>query len=217
MLSRYIIQLLFLLTINSASLFGQDCKSLNSFNSFHGITFGKPLADSIRKYFVISNQDSSYTDYSLEKKMLQKNNLIFQKFYKWFIFGENNFSNLTISCLTDGRVFEFDLSKVYDKKDKNSNEDSSEIVNGSLPNTFLQTSEEITSLFDKPTRSENKNDILGQHYTEIWECEKIKIELHLWYKNESNLRFPSFTLLTGITITDIQLDKIQKLKSYQTK
>jgi hypothetical protein len=161
---KYILLLSRFLIISITQIFAQDCKALNEFNSFQGIKFGEQFTDSLKKYFKFEIFDSdSIQNYSLEWKMLSKNNSLFQKCYKWIQFGDNLFSNLTINCLTDGRVYEFTLMKVYDKNDIPSLEDSIEIVIKRLPKTFIRATEEITSLFGEMTRTEDKNDLLGYH------------------------------------------------------
>lgn len=211
---KYLLVIIFLF-FTGKTITAQDCKALNDFNSFHGIKFGQLFSDSIKKYFQEDKEDPSYIDYILDRENLQNKNELFKKFYKWFNFGESWFSSFTTSCLTDGKVYEFSLIKIYNKNDISSIEDSIEIVNERLPKTYIKATEEITSLFGKMTKTETENDILGSHFKRIWECEKNKIELSLWYKNDSNLKYPSFTLVTNLTITNKELDKNRKLNNYQ--
>src|ERR1700730_3450542 len=135
--------LFFLIIIFSCN--AQDCNTLNEFNSFHGLRFGQEFPDSLKQYFSILDQTSSYIDYDLNEKKLKSQTTIFNKFYKWFYFGET-FSDLSISCLRDGKIFRFELRKFP------RGEDSVEVRNNKFPDSFLNISDEVTSLFGKSTK-----------------------------------------------------------------
>lgn len=206
----------FLVSIEQS--FAQDCKSLNNFNSFHGIKFGQYLADSVKKYFKFEmlngNYDSSSIDYSLDQKILEKDNGIFEKFYKWFHFGGSIFSEFTVECLPDGRVFKIDLTRYYKKNDFASREDSIEIINKKLPKTFINASDEVTSLFGQMSRTESENDILGHNLYRIWDCEKTKIVLNLVH-SDSEPPLKMYVLIIELSFIDKELEKIHKLYKYQ--
>ena len=200
-------------------IIAQDCTTLNNFNSLHGITFGQQVSDSIKKYFkfemINGKNDSSSISYSLNQKKLMSDNILFDKFNNFFYFGGNIFSNFSAGVLPDGRVFELSLAKYHDKKDSRSKKDSIEIVNNKLPETFIKASYEISSLFGEMTNTKNENDNLGYHLYRIWDCEKNRVELSLWYWNTNNSMLSSFALIIDVSFINKELEKINKLWKYQ--
>ncbi len=201
--------LITLIFITALEAVGQDCKTLNDFNSFHGLKFGQQFTDSIKQYFDTLEKQASYIDYSLDEKKLENKIELFNKFYKWFYFGET-FSTISVSCLSDGRIFEFSLFV------SPRGEDSIAAVNNKVPPIFIKISDEISSLFGKMTNSKNENTSLGHSLSRIWECEKNKVDLTLYYDNQySNSAYPLFTLMIDLSITNKDLEKTQKLKGYQ--
>ena len=200
------------LIIIASSVSGQNCMTLNNFNTFHGVHFGQKFPDSLKKYFKTTIYDSSYVYYSMDQKELGINSWALQK---WFHFGDVNFPIFSIACLPDKRVYEFELYKNYVLDDIASIEDSTEIVNNRLPKTFIKATDELTTLFGKMTKTENENSALGYYLYRIWECEKVKIILQLWYINKDNSMLGEFNVSTSISFTDKNLEKTQKLNSYK--
>src|ERR1019366_724977 len=148
-------------------------------------------------------------DYSLLRKNIQ----VYSTYYHWFQFGDINFTDLTLDCLPDGRVFRIDLYKVYDSRDDDSQLDSIATENQKLPRTFIHSHEEITSLFGAMTKTEDNNDFLGYHIIQTWECENKSVLLTLWYSYKGNL--PGYVLTISISFIDKNLEKNNKLWKYQ--
>lgn len=220
---RYIV---FAISILFFKANGQDCITLNSFNTFHGLKLGENFPDSLKKYFNINvnTTNKSYVEYEMPDKMplnkyttikhyLYENSSVTEKFGKWFYFGSNMFSNIYISCLLDGRIFEFSL--LMDLRDGAINnsyyEDSIAITNNKIPPGYITISDEIASLFGQITKQDDKWVMnVFYEFSRYWECEKNAIDLTLTYSPSQYGSHLGLSLI--VTIKSKDLEKIQKLK-----
>lgn len=83
-------------------------------------------------------------------------------------------------------------------------EDSAYLAVKKNPIFYQNVSAELISLFGKSTKKERKDITFGEAIVELWECDKIKIEFGInIYRGGSHYY---------LTITDINLEKIQKIK-----
>ena len=161
------------------------------------------------------NKDSSSISYSLDNKNIFTDNNLYKNFSNVFYFGGSTFSNFSADCLTDEKVFKITLAKYFNRKDDASLKDSVQIVNNKVPQTFINASDEITSLFGEMTSTKNETDNLGYHLYRTWECDKNKVELSLWYWNTNNSMFYDFSLIIDVSFTDKGLEKLNKLWKYK--
>jgi hypothetical protein len=66
------------------------------------------------------------------------------------------------------------------------------------------------------TSERDENDILGYHLYRVWECTKRKAELSMWYDaGRPNSTFSSYVLVIHLDFIDTELERKQKLKSYE--
>jgi hypothetical protein len=222
---KYLLPLLILLACRSSA---QDCQTLDKFNVFHGVQFGKPFVDSLSRYFNRNQfKGDNYIEYSLptfkpkgkyttDKYYLYENDTVAEKFRRWFLFGQRIFTNLYFDCLLDGRVYRFAL--LADLKDPLSSgftfADSAAIVNSKIPPSYNKMTDEIESLFGHNTKQDDKW-ILDISYTfsRYWECENKEIVLSFTYLPAGAMS--AYGLMMTIAIKDKALEKIEKLGELQ--
>lgn len=177
----------------------QDCTTLNNFNEFHGVKFGKPIPFSLRKYcdkfdethnYVFKSQygDSTFT---IPDKVME--NIKLKNMAK---FG-GQFSSPYFVSLKDGRLFQCGLFKFFDSSDRISNE------NKEYPYFFQKVTAEIRSIFGEYSKETIENDMLVA-IVRSWECDNIKIEFSM------NLSISSYNL----EFTDKYLEKQRKFLHY---
>jgi hypothetical protein len=203
----------------------QDCATINGFTKFHGLQFSGHLPDSVKNCFNLNafTQKKGYLEYDLPvslprnksvgiKHYLYENDAMSSRFSRWFYFGDEVFSRVYVSCLLDGRIYEFSMLKdLHDRAvDDSYLDDSVAITTNKLPPTYLKISDQLTALFGDMSKEDNKwvlNDFF--RYNRHWQCDKNEIDLILTYFPSENAS--SFGLSIQLVITDKTLEKIQKL------
>jgi hypothetical protein len=150
------------------STFCQDCKTLNQMTSFKGINLGRPLPQSIKKYF--KKSDNFYflkDDINLEASVSYHD---FNGFY---------FQNMALDLLNDSIICSISIWSSFDAID------SQQIKNHQPVLKYINLAREITELFGDSTRTEEKYDeyssLFGTDFKTVWQCDKIKIELTITY------------------------------------
>ena len=212
--------LIFAVIANSSfKSIAQDCETLNNFNSFHGIRFEYKIPDSLKSAFKeeVKYDSNPYKSYYLEYDAIVGNKDLSNKFQKWFVFGDEIFTKIYITCLLDDRVYQIMLMNIYSSKDLFNNiDDSIEIVKKRLPPMFLNANRQLKSLFGDPTRTNQDSDLFANYYENFWECEKQNIELRLIYHNNITGANPTgLLLITDLIFTNNKLAKIEKLDELQ--
>lgn len=209
-----------------AFLRSQDCTTIDGFTKFHGLRFGQHFPDSLAHSFNLSTstQKSGYYEYELPanpprnktvvvKHYLYESSAMENRFSKWFYFGDEMFSQVYVSCLLDGRIYEFSMLKDLHDQALNDSylDDSAAMANNKLPPSYLAFSDKVTSLFGDMSKQDDKW-VLNTLYrfTRHWQCEKNQIDLSLTYFPSATASSP-FGLSVQLVITDKTLEKIQKL------
>jgi hypothetical protein len=184
---------LILFILFSINLHAQNCKELNSFDSFHGIKLGLPMPKVSKKYFKKSGHFY----------FLQRLNLEDSKDYSSF--GDFFFTEVSTSVINDSIVYGIGMWN------KLSETDSTQIANNQSIDTYNNLYAQIKNLFGDYTRIAREDDpilpTVGKKYEMIWECTKVKIVLTLTYAAAA-----SDLNTIGIDIIDVPLEKQEKLK-----
>jgi hypothetical protein len=177
--------------------FGQDCKTLDNFTSFHGVKFGKQFPDSLRKYCDIDyNEVRSDFTFSISNDKIKA----VPKFSEWLVF-RLSFSNIAFGALKDGRIYCAVLQQDLD------NTDSIYLSHNEYPLFFEQVTEELSSLFGKLTKQDNTDDIFGNKITREWDCEKMRVTLSLYRLGHSSYY--------SLMIIDKELEKQRAILKYK--
>jgi len=190
---KWLLVYLIFLSFNS---FGQDCKTLNNLNGFHGVRFGKPFPDSLKMYFQVVDDKQADSTFDLFNHTIE-NKPSYGKLSSFLLLGD--YFEITSFFISNGKVYSVMLVKPMNS------EDSAYLKLNKQPIFNQNVSAELVSLFGKPTKKERKDITFGEAIVESWECNKIKIEfgINIFYTGRSHYY---------LSITDINLEKIQKIK-----
>ena len=174
---------------------GQDCKTLNNFKSFHGVKIGKPFPDSLKKYFEIGSLQQTDTTFDLYDISIE-NKPSYSRLSKFLLFGDY-FESISYFISNKNVYCAMLVKSVND-------EDSAYLAVNKNPIFYQNVSAELVSLFGKSTKKERKDITFGEAIIQLWECDKMKIEFGINIYGGGSHYY--------LTITDINLEKIQKLK-----
>lgn len=186
--------LVFLVFISTIS-FGQDCKVVDRFTSFHGIRFGFPFPDSLRKYCTIDyNQYRADSSFSIETDLVKSNS----KFSNWAYFGLF-FSDISFSAINDGRIYSVGLLEPI--------EDNDTLSVTLDKNTFFweKVTNELTLVFGKMTKEEMKEKQFSYDLVRTWECDKMVITFTMDF---------TFLKVYYLSIVDKELDRQRMFLKY---
>ncbi len=186
--------LVFLLFITFTS-YGQDCQTINNFKSFHGVRLSRPFPDSLKKYFEIGSFQQTDTSFDLSHTSIE-NKPSYNRLFKFLLFGDY-FESVSY-FISNKNVYSTMLVKNIN------DEDSAYLTVNKMPIFYQNVSAELVSVFGEATKKERKDITFGKAIVELWECEKIKIEFGINIYGRGGHYY--------LTITDINLEKIQKLK-----
>ena len=175
--------------------FSQDCKTLDNFVAFHGVKFGSPFPDSLRKYCQVKyNQQRSDSIFMIWEEEVKKK----KQFQEW-VNVRQSFSYAAISALKDGRVYLVLLQHPINI------DDTLLISQKFYPLFYSSVCDELMSVFGKFSKEEIFEDLFSKELVRTWDCEKMKIEFSMGLTT-----FRTYTL----TITDKKLDKERKILKY---
>lgn len=117
-------------------LFGQDCQTLDSLKSFHGITFGSVIKADLAK---ISHRSENDIFLSHEKLTGEHKS----KYSQLFKFTYFSFSELAISINKSSQVLAFHLWSILDFID------SMDLANGKTPDRFSKFYNKLIELLEQ--------------------------------------------------------------------
>lgn len=182
---------------------GQDCKTLDSLNSFHELKFGSTIPVSLSKICRYYHNGSGCV---LLLDSLKGDN--WKQFSNLFSFTYERFSTLVIGISDDKEIYVIALWSALNFID------STVIANNKYPYKFNTLHDKLVSLFGKASRSEENNpneptlvSVLGRTFKYIWDCKNIRLELFLEY-GSNNKDINSM----GIRITQKNIEKKEAIK-----
>lgn len=195
-----VIYLILGISLNTKS---QDCGTLDSLNSFHGLKLGETIPADLEKAL---NHANGY--YAIDFDSLSPNNQ--NKFSFLFKFLERKFETILFQVSSKEEVYSIHLWSPLDFMD------SIDISHNKSPDSFNMLYYKFISLFGKVSRTEEENNPVlynstGIIFKYIWECKDIRLTLTLSRAAEDKRLNTTEVIITDKNIEkQVALSKLRK-------